>query len=94
MDESEKIVYYLQYAHARISNLGKRFKKEVGETNKINLQLLDKEDEMSLMKKLSQFPKKMEQLHESLEPSATCNLSWKSKQHNIINFMEITKLLI
>ncbi len=69
MDESEKNpVYYLQYAHARISNLGKRFKKEVGETNKINLQLLDKEDEMSLMKKLSQFPKKMEQLHESLEP--------------------------
>ena len=69
MDESEKNpVYYLQYAHARISNLGKRFKKEVGETNKINLQLLDKEDEISLMKKLSQFPKKMEQLHESLEP--------------------------
>ena len=69
MDESEKNpVYYLQYAHARICNLGKRFKKEVGETNKINLQLLDKEDEMSLMKKLSQFPKKMEQLHESLEP--------------------------
>ena len=69
MDESEKNpVYYLQYAHARISNLGKRFKKEVGESKKINLQLLEEEDEISLMKKLSQFPKKMEQLHKSLEP--------------------------
>ena len=69
MDESEKNpVYYLQYAHARISNLGKRFKKEVGESKKINLQLLEEEDEISLMKKLSQFPKRMEQLHESLEP--------------------------
>jgi len=69
MDESEKNpVYYLQYAHARISNLGKRFKKEIEQTNKINLQLLGEEDEISLMKKLSQFPQKMEQLHESLEP--------------------------
>jgi len=69
MDESEKNpVYYLQYAHARISNLGKRFKKEMGKSNEINLELLEEEDEISLMKKLSQFPKKMEQLHESLEP--------------------------
>jgi len=69
MDESEKNpVYYLQYAHARISNLGKRFKKEIGKSSTVNLSLLEEEDEISLMKKLSQFPKKMEQLHNSLEP--------------------------
>ncbi len=69
MDESEKNpVYYLQYAHARISNLGKRFKKEIGENNEINLGLLEEDDEIALMKKLSHFPKKMQQLNESLEP--------------------------
>ena len=69
MDESEKNpVYYLQYAHARISNLNKRFKKEMGESNTINLELLEEEDEILLKKKLEQFPKKMEQLLQSLEP--------------------------
>ena len=69
MDESEKNpVYYLQYAHARISNLNKRFKKEMGESNTINLELLEEEDEILLIKKLEQFPKKMEQLLQSLEP--------------------------
>ena len=69
MVESEKNpVYYLQYAHARISNLNKRFKKEMGESNTINLELLEEEDEILLIKKLEQFPKKMEQLLQSLEP--------------------------
>ena len=53
MDESEKNpVYYLQYAHARISNLLKRFNKEITSTSKANLSLLQEDDEIALMKKL------------------------------------------
>ena len=53
MDESEKNpVYYLQYAHARISNLLKRFNKEIKGKNKTNLSLLKEDDEIALIKKI------------------------------------------
>jgi len=69
MDESEKNpVYYLQYAHARIANLLTRFNKEIKSKSKTNLNLLKEADEIALMKKLSDFPTKMNQVHESLEP--------------------------
>ena len=69
MDESEKNpVYYLQYAHARISNLLKRFNKEIKGKNKTNLSLLKEDDEIALIKKLSDFPTKMNQVYKSLEP--------------------------
>ena len=58
MDESEKNpVYYLQYAHARIANLLTRFNKEIKSKSKTNLNLLKEDDEIALMKKLSDFPK-------------------------------------
>ena len=68
-DESEKNpVYYLQYANARISNLLKRYEKEITEEAKINLSLLKEKDEIALAKLLSEFPSKMEEVLKVLEP--------------------------
>ena len=68
-DESEKNpVYYLQYAHARISNLIIRYDNEIKEKTDLDMSLLNEKDEVSLIKKLSAFPTKMNELHQSLEP--------------------------
>jgi arginyl-tRNA synthetase len=68
-DESEKNpVYYLQYANARISNLLKRYDKEISSGSKIDYSLLKEKDEIALVKLLSEFPTKMEDVSHSLEP--------------------------
>ena len=68
-DESEKNpVYYLQYANARISNLLKRYDKEISTESKIDYSLLKEKDEIALVKLLSEFPIKMEDVSHSLEP--------------------------
>ena len=68
-DESEKNpVYYLQYAHARISNLLIRYKNDIKEDSDLDLSLLKEKDEKILIKKLSEFPTKMNEIHGSLEP--------------------------
>ena len=68
-DESEKNpVYYLQYANARISNLLKRYDKEISIDRKIDYSLLKEKDEITLVKLLSEFPIKMEDVSNSLEP--------------------------
>ena len=68
-DESEKNpVYYLQYAHARISNLLIRYKNDIKESADLDLGLLKEKDEIVLIKKLSEFPTKMNEIHDSLEP--------------------------
>ena len=68
-DESEKNpVYYLQYANARISNLLKRYDKEIPLESKIDYSLLKEKDEIALAKLLSEFPSKMEHVLHSLEP--------------------------
>ncbi|MCX5726429.1 MAG: arginine--tRNA ligase [Candidatus Saganbacteria bacterium] len=56
----ENPVYYVQYAHARISSIlsegeSRGFKKkDIG--RRVNLSLLDKKEERNLMKKLASFP--------------------------------------
>ena len=68
-DESEKNpVYYLQYANARISNLLKRYDKEIPLDSKIDYSQLKEKDEIALAKLLSEFPSKMEHVFHSLEP--------------------------
>jgi len=68
-DESEKNpVYYLQYAHARISNLIKRYDNDVKENSTLDLTLLEEKDEVALIKKLVSFPVKMNEVRDSLEP--------------------------
>jgi len=68
-DESEKNpVYYLQYANARISNLLKRYDKEISVDGEIDYALLKEKDEIVLVKLLSEFPHRMEDVLHSLEP--------------------------
>ena len=68
-DESEKNpVYYLQYAHARISNLIIRYNNDITQETDLDLSLLTEKYEILLIKKLSAFPTKMNEIYKSLEP--------------------------
>ena len=49
-------IFYVQYANARISNLLKRYDKEISAENKIDYSLLKAKDEIALVKLLSEFP--------------------------------------
>jgi arginyl-tRNA synthetase len=66
----ENPVYYIQYAYARICSIIKKAELEgikIGKSKEVNLQLLDKEEEFELIKKLSS-------LKEVVKKSA---LTWK-----------------
>ena len=68
-DESENNpVYYLQYAHARISDLIIRYNNDITQETDLDLSLLTEKYEILLIKKLSAFPTKMNEIYESLEP--------------------------
>ncbi|MDP2911892.1 MAG: arginine--tRNA ligase [Candidatus Omnitrophota bacterium] len=60
-------VYYIQYAHARISSIIE-FSKDVN-PNLENLILLDKEQELDIVKALMHYPKIVEAAASNLEPS-------------------------
>ena len=67
-------VYYLQYAHARISNIiknGKSFGYELSES--FYPELLSNNSEIDLLKKLDQFPMIMDTALELLEPQGIAN---------------------
>lgn len=59
-------VYYLQYAHARIAGILNKAEKKV--TADVKLELLDSEEETSLIKVISDFPNAIIQASEMLEP--------------------------
>ena len=69
-DQSEKNpVYYLQYAHARICNIIKRYKaQENPKRTNYDLSLLKHQSEFILLKKLEQFPQIIENSRTALEP--------------------------
>ena len=60
-------VYYIQYAHARISSIIE-FSKDA-KPNLENLGLLDKEQELDIVKALMHYPKIIEAAASNLEPS-------------------------
>lgn len=55
-------VYYVQYAHARISNILQKAKERGDRKAKRDLALLQKPEEFALIKKLLQFPELMEDI--------------------------------
>ena len=69
-DQSEKNpVYYLQYAHARICNIIKRYEaQENPKLTSYDLSLLKHQSEFRLLKKLEQFPQIIENSRTALEP--------------------------
>lgn len=62
----ENPVYYLQYAHARISSLLKFAQRKVDSS--ANLNLLTAPEETELMKKLQEYPQVLTQAAQALEP--------------------------
>ena len=66
-------VYYIQYCHARISNLLNKSDLNKLDLNKINLNLLIKESELRLIQKLVDFNELILKLIESHEPQLLAN---------------------
>ena len=62
---------YIQYAHARICSILKKHRKPV--TNKIKFDNINTEEEISLIKKLSEFPEIVENSFKELKPYLIAN---------------------
>ncbi len=68
----ENPVFYLQYAHARISSILRRVKEEQLEVSINNLTLLTHEDEQALLKALHNFKEEVLNSAENLETHKLC----------------------
>lgn len=69
---NENPVFYVQYAHARICSILRLLKEdgvEVKPYNEINTSLLTNEAELTLLKKLADFPEEIRFAAESMEPA-------------------------
>jgi arginyl-tRNA synthetase len=65
-------VFYVQYAHARICNIIKKLSEENINripSEKVNITLLNKPEELALIKKLAQYPEEVALSAQTLEPS-------------------------
>lgn len=65
-------VYYVQYAHARICSMLKLIESEgvkVPDAGSVDLKLLDKAEELELIKKLAEYPEEIRISAQTLEPS-------------------------
>ena len=65
---SNNPIYYIQYAHARLANLTKNAETLGVYINKDNDFKIETQKEISLSKKLLEFPDVIEQISEELEP--------------------------
>ncbi|HZW37815.1 MAG TPA: arginine--tRNA ligase [Ignavibacteriaceae bacterium] len=68
----ENPVFYLQYAHARISSIIREAEKVELKFSRKNLNLLVAKEEQQLLKKLSKFKEEIENATETLEPHKIC----------------------
>lgn len=69
---NENPVFYIQYAHARICSLLAMLEKEgyqVPDAEEVNLELLDKKEELDLIAKLAELPEEIRIAATTLEPS-------------------------
>ena len=69
---NENPVFYVQYAHARICSMLKLLESEgitIPDINTAKLELLDKQEEIDLIKRLSELPDEVRISAETLEPS-------------------------
>jgi arginyl-tRNA synthetase len=74
-DQSEKNpVYYIQYAHARISNIIKNGKaNKLSMDGKFDTSLFKHKSEITLIKSLNEFPEIMIKVLDNLEPQVISN---------------------
>lgn len=69
---NENPVFYVQYAHARICSMLKLLESEgimIPDVNAVKLELLERQEELDLIKKLSEYPDEVRISAETLEPS-------------------------
>lgn len=69
---NENPVFYVQYAHARICSILRTLESEgigMPEIAKVNLSLLQKKEEIDLIKKLAELPEEVKISAQTLEPS-------------------------
>lgn len=66
----ENPVYYIQYAHARISSILEYSKTKDTTKKKVDLSLLNTMEEMEILKTLHRFPQVILSIEKSLEPFA------------------------
>ena len=64
----ENPVFYVQYAHARICSLFRKNKYETSNETKLNLDFLNQEIEIDIIKKIAEWPKCLELSAYHLEP--------------------------
>lgn len=65
-ESNENPVFYVQYAHARICSIVRKIGEEISITN---LDMLDKEEELGLLKIISKFPEEVLNAVDELDPS-------------------------
>jgi len=65
---------YIQYAHARIASILKKYKKPI--KNKVKFDLLNTNEEINLIKKLSEFPNIVETSLKELKPYLIANYAY------------------
>ncbi|AEY64597.1 arginine--tRNA ligase [Clostridium sp. BNL1100] len=71
-ESNENPVFYVQYAHARICSMFKLLESEgikIPAVSEIKAELLDKPEELELIRKLSEYPDEVRISAETLEPS-------------------------
>ncbi len=71
-ESNENPVFYVQYAHARICSMFKLLESEgikIPSASEIKAELLDKPEELELIRKLSEYPDEVRISAETLEPS-------------------------
>jgi arginyl-tRNA synthetase len=69
-------VYYVQYAHARISSILRRSKSNNLSSSDKHLELLTHDAELKLIKHLAEFPKLIKTLGKTLEQQKLCNYAY------------------
>ena len=92
-NDSNNPVYYIQYAHARICSIFKQLEENKMFFNyqKEHLELLSKEEELSIVKKLSSYPDIIKKSTEKYEPHLLTNYMRELAQeiHSYYNKFQI-----
>jgi arginyl-tRNA synthetase len=67
-ESSDNPVYYVQYAHARISSILKACTDKFGNLNEVDFTLLKEEAELELIRKIADLPEEIIGAAENFEP--------------------------
>ena len=90
---SDNPVYYIQYAHARIAGVLKQWGGNINQLNKVNVDNLKSTQELTLIKRLSEFPEMVLHAGVELAPHAIANYL-KDCAADLHSYYNDTKFLV